>query len=139
MKQLKLLKAALAIGNCLFILILIIFSINRAISSDKFPVDLALIFLLIIALVLLIIYGLRVYQNWNDKGSYLAILVISTLFDLIYLFIIYGFVVNPLLFLKIPHWIIFSIVMLLLWVLNVVAYLKRRKNNEKAEVLAPNE
>ena len=126
MKYEQLLKAALAIGNCLFILILIIFSINRAISSDKFPVDLALIFLLSIALVLLIIYGLRAYQNWNDKGSYLVILVISTLFDLIYLFIIYGFVVNPLLFLKIPHWIIFSIIMLLLWVLNFVSYLKGR-------------
>ena len=126
MKYEQLLKAALAIGNCLFILILIIFSINRAISSDKFPVDLALIFLLSIALVLLIIYGLRAYQNWNDKGSYLAILAISTLFGLIYLFIIYGFVVNPLLFLKIPHWIIFSIIMLLLWVLNFVSYLKGR-------------
>jgi hypothetical protein len=89
-------------------------------------VDLALIFLLSIALVLLIIYGLRAYQNWNDKGSYLAILAISTLFGLIYLFIIYGFVVNPLLFLKIPHWIIFSIIMLLLWVLNFVSYLKGR-------------
>ena len=108
-------------------IVLIIFSIDRAISSDKFPVDLALIFLLSIALVLSIIYGLRAYQNWNDKGSYLAILAISTLFDLIYLFIIYGFVVNPLLFLKIPHWIIFSIVMLLLWVLNVIAFLKRDK------------
>ena len=127
MKQLKLLKAALAICNCLFILILIIFSIDRAISSDKFPVDLALIFLLSIAVVLSIIYGLRAYQNWNDKGSYLVILAISTLFDLIYLFIIYGFVVNPLLFLKIPHWIIFSIFMLLLWVLNVIAFLKRDK------------
>ena len=126
MKYEQLLKAALAIGNCLFILILIIFSINRAISSDKFPVDLALISLLSIALVLLIIYGLRAYQNWNDKGSYLAILAISTLFGLIYLFIIYGFVVNPLLFLKIPHWIIFSIIMLLLWVLNFVSYLKGR-------------
>jgi hypothetical protein len=124
MKYVKSLKAALAIGNCLFILILIIFSIDRAISSDKFPVDLALIFLLSIALVLSIIYGLRAYQNWNDKGSYLVILVISTLFDLIYLFIIYGFVVNPLLFLKIPHWIIFSIFMLLLWIFNVIAYLK---------------
>jgi hypothetical protein len=30
--------------------------------------------------------------------------------------------------------IIFSAIMLLLWVLNVVAYFKRRKNNEKAEV-----
>ncbi|SDL90013.1 hypothetical protein SAMN05421813_103182 [Daejeonella rubra] len=127
MTQIKLLKAALAIGNCLFILILIIFSIDRAISSDKFPVDLALIVLLSIALVLLIIYGLRAYQNWNDKGSYLAILAISTLFDLIYLFIIYGFVVNPKLFLKIPHWIVFSIIMLLLWVLNVIALLKRDK------------
>ena len=127
MKNVKLLKAALAIGNSIFILIGIISGIDGALSSDKFPVDLALIFLLSIALVLSIIYGLRAYQNWNDKGSYLAILAISTLFDLIYLFIIYGFVINPLLFLKIPHWIIFSIFMLLLWVLNVIAFLKRDK------------
>ena len=126
-KQGKLLKAALAIGNCLFILILIITSIDRALSSDKFPVDLALIALFSIALVLLIIYGLRAYQNWNDKGSYLVIIAISTLFNLIYLLIIYGFVVNPKLFFKTPHWIVLSIIMLLLWVLNVITYLKRGK------------
>ena len=127
MKQLKLLKAALAIGNCLFILILIIFSIDRAISSDKFPVDLALIFLLSIALVLSIIYGLRAYQNWNDKGSYLAILAISALFNLAYLFIVYRFVVDPKLLFPWLLFEIFSIFMLLLWVLNVIAFLKRDK------------
>jgi hypothetical protein len=46
---------------------------------------------------------------------------------------------DPKLFLPELPFVVFSTIMLLLWVLNVVAYLKRRKNNEKAEVLAPNE
>jgi hypothetical protein len=127
MKNIKLLKAALAIGNALFILIFIIFSIDSALSSDKFPVDLVLIVLFSIPLVLLIIYGLRAYQNWNDKGSYLVIIAISTLLNLIYLLLIYSSIINPKLFFKTPHWIVFSIIMLLLWVLNVIAYLKRGK------------
>jgi hypothetical protein len=127
MKNVQLLKAALAIGNCLFILILIITSIDRALSSDKFPVDLVLIVLFSIPLVLLIIYGLRAYQNWNDKGSYLVIIAISTLLNLIYLLLIYSSIINPKLFFKTPHWIVFSIIMLLLWVLNVIAYLNRDK------------
>jgi hypothetical protein len=127
MEKIKLLKAALAIGNCLFIINGIISGIDGALSSDKFPVALAFVALLIIPLIMLIIYGLRAYQTKNDSDSYFALLAISTLFDLIYLFVIYGFVVNPKLFLIIPHWFVFSIIMLLIWVLNVIAYLNRGK------------
>ena len=134
MKYVKSLKAALAIGNSIFILIGIIYGIDGALSSDKFPVDLAFVALLTLTLVLLIIYGLRAFQNIKDSDSYFALLAISFLIHLVHFLRIYAFSIDPLLFLKIPHWIIFSIVMLLLWVLNVVAYFKRRKNNEKAEV-----
>jgi len=127
LKNVPLLKAALAIGNSIFILIGIISTIDNGINTDKFPISLAFVAILIIPLIMLIIYGLRAYQTKNDSDSYFALLAISTLFDLIYLFVIYGFVVNPKLFLIIPHWFVFSIIMLLIWVLNVIAYLNRGK------------
>ena len=134
MKYVKSLKAALAIGNSIFILIGIIYGIDGALSSDKFPVDLAFVALLTLTLVLLIIYGLRAFQNIKDADSYFALLAISFLINLVHFLRIYGFSMDPKIIIKELLFVGFSIVMLLLWVLNVVAYFKRRKNNEKAEV-----
>ena len=84
MKYVKSLKAALAIGNSIFIFIGIIYGIDGALSSDKFPVDLAFVALLTLTLVLLIIYGLRAFQNIKDADSYFALLAISFLINLVH-------------------------------------------------------
>jgi hypothetical protein len=127
MKYVKSLKAALAIGNSIFILIGIIYGIDGALSSDKFPVDLAFVALLTLTLVLLIIYGLRAFQNINDPDSYFALLAISFLITLVHFLRIYAFIMDPKLIIKELLFVGFSIFMLLLWVLNVIAYLKRNK------------
>ena len=125
MKNVKLLKAAISIGNIFCILIVTISSIINGIDSHYAPLLFVTTTILIIPLILLTIYGFRAYQNENDKGSFLAILAISALFNLAYLFIVYRFVVDPKLLFP---WLIFdffSIVMLLLWVLNAIAFFKK--------------
>ena len=127
MKNVKLLKAAISIGNIFCILIVTISSIINGIDSHYAPLLFVTTTILIIPLILLTIYGFRAYQNENDKGSFLAILAISALFNLAYLFIVYRFVVDPKLLFPWLLFEIFSIFMLLLWVLNVIAFLKRDK------------
>ena len=127
MKYVKSLKAALAIGNSIFILIGIIYGIVGALSSDKFPVDLAFVALLTLTLVLLIIYGLRAFQNINDSDSCFALLAISFLINLVHFLRIYAFSMDPKIIIKELLFVGFSIVMLLLWVLNVIAFLKRER------------
>ena len=127
MKYVKSLKAALAIGNSIFILIGIIYGIDGALSSDKFPVDLAFVALLTLTLVLLIIYGLRAFQNIKDADSYFALLAISFLINLVHFLRIYAFSIDPKIIIKDLLFVGFSIVMLLLWVLNVIAFLKRER------------
>ena len=127
MKQLKLLKAALTIGNTFCILLITISSIINGIDSHYDFLLFVTTPILMIPLVLLTIYGFRAYQNENDKGSFLAILAISALFNLAYLFIVYRFIVDPKLLFPWLLFEIFSILMLLLWVLNVIAFLKRDK------------
>ena len=127
MKYVKSLKAALAIGNSIFIFIGIIYGIDGALSSDKFPVDLAFVALLTLTLVLLIIYGLRAFQNINDSDSCFALLAISFLINLVHFLRIYAFSMDPKIIIKELLFVGFSIVMLLLWVLNVIAFLKRER------------
>ena len=127
MKNVKLLKAAISIGNIFCILIVTISSIINGIDSHYAPLLFVTTTILIIPLVLLTIYGFRAYQNEHDKGSFLAILAISALFNLAYLFIVYRFVVDPKLLFPWLLFEFFSIVMLLLWVLNAIAFLKRDK------------
>ena len=127
MKYVKSLKAALAIGNSIFIFIGIIYGIDGALSSDKFPVDLAFVALLTLTLVLLIIYGLRAFQNIKDADSYFALLAISFLINLVHFLRIYAFSMDPKIIIKELLFVGFSIVMLLLWVLNVIAFLKRER------------
>ena len=127
MKYVKSLKAALAIGNSIFIFIGIIYGIDGALSSDKFPVDLAFVALLTLTLVLLIIYGLRAFQNIKDSDSYFALLAISFLINLVHFLRIYAFSMDPKIIIKELLFVGFSIVMLLLWVLNVIAFLKRER------------
>jgi hypothetical protein len=127
MKYEQSLKASLIIGNILCIVLVIISSIINGIDSDRAPLLFVFLPLLIIPLVLLTIYGLRAYKNKNDSDSFLAILAISALFNLFYLFIAYGYMKNAKLFLLYSHWFILSVIMLLLWVLNVIAFLKRGK------------
>jgi hypothetical protein len=125
MKYVKSLKAALVIGNSLYILIAIITSIDKGIDTDKFPISLAFVALLTIFLVLLINFGLRAYQNKNDSDSYFALLAISSLIVLGQSLIIYAFMLNPKYFIPDLPFVSFSIAMFLLWVLNVIAYLFR--------------
>ena len=127
MKYVKSLKAALAIGNSIFIFIGIIYGIDGALSSDKFPVDLAFVALLTLTLVLLIIYGLRAFQNIKDADSCFALLAISFLINLVHFLRIYAFSMDPKIIIKELLFVGFSIVMLLLWVLNVIAFLKRER------------
>ena len=90
--------------------------------------------LLGIPLVLLIIYGRKVYHQINDKDSNIAILGVSALVNLAHIGILYyfkryreiespefQFVDSSIL----KSFVGFSTLMLLLWVFNVIAYLFR--------------
>jgi len=127
LKNVPLLKAALAIGNSIFILIGIISTIDNGINTDKFPISLAFVALLIIPLIMLIIYGLRAYQTKNDSDSYFALLAISALLAIYQLLMILALIIDPKFFLPELPFVIFSTIMLLLWVFNVIAYLNRGK------------
>jgi len=131
MKNAPSLKAALAIGNILCIFIAIISSIYNGIDTERFPITLAFVALLIIPLVLLIIYGLRAYLNKNDADSHFALLAISFLFNLVYLGILFRFILDPKSSFSFLHLIVSALVMILLWVFNVIAYLKRDKLTNK--------
>ena len=136
MKNIKFYKAALAIGNCLYILIAIFNCIQYGINTDQIPAIVFISGLLSIPLVLLIIYGRKVYHQINDKDSNIAILGVSALVNLAHIGILYyfkrfreiespefQFVDSTIL----KSFVGFSTLMLLLWVLNVIAYLKRDK------------
>ena len=127
MKYIKLLKAALIIGNIFSILFIIVSSIINGIDTDRSPLIVAIIAILVVPFVLLIIYGLRAYHNQNDSNSYLGLLLISALFNLAYFYIIYGFFEYSRLFKLFPQWFLFSSIMILLWILNIIAYLNSRK------------
>jgi hypothetical protein len=127
MKNIKFYKAALAIGNVLFILLGILTGIESAIRYDKSLITIAVAGLLCIPLVLLLIYGYRTFKNINDADSYFALLALSFLIISGQFLLIYLIVFDLKHFLKFLPLIIFSTIMLLLWVLNVIAYLKRDK------------
>jgi hypothetical protein len=127
MKNVKLLKASLVIGNVLFILLGILTGIESAIRYDKSLITIAVAGLLCIPLVLLLIYGYRTFKNINDADSYFALLALSFLIISGQFLLIYLIVFDLKHFLKFLPLIIFSTIMLLLWVLNVIAYLKRDK------------
>ena len=126
MKYVRLLKASLVIGNVLFILLGILTGIESAIRSDKSPIFLAVAGLLCIPLVLLLIYGYRTIKNIKDADSYFALLALSFLIISGQFLLIYLIASDLKHFLKFLPLIIFSIIMLLLWVLNFVSYLKGR-------------
>ena len=126
MKYVRLLKASLVIGNVLFILLGILTGIESAIRSDKSPIFLAVAGLLCIPLVLLLIYGYRTIKNIKDTDSYFALLALSLLIISGQFLLIYLIASDLKHFLKFLPLIIFSIIMLLLWVLNFVSYLRGR-------------
>ena len=136
MKNIKFYKAALAVGNGLYILIAIFNCIQYGINTDQIPAIVFISALLGIPLVLLIIYGRKVYHQINDKDSNIAILGVSALVNLAHIVILYYFKrfreIESLEFQFVDSSILksfvgFSTLMLLLWVLNVIAYLKRDK------------
>ena len=108
-------------------LFIIIFGIYNGIDSDKFFVNLTISFLLTIPLGLLVIYGLGACQIINVANSTFGLLAISMLNNSCYVLVIYFFVRYPKLLLPELLLVFFSIIMLLLWVLNVITYLKRGK------------
>ena len=126
MKYVRLLKASLVIGNVLFILLGILTGIESAIRSDKSPIFLAVAGLLCIPLVLLLIYGYRTIKNIKDTDSYFALLALSLLIISGQFLLIYLIASDLKHFLKFLPLIIFSVIMLLLWVLNFVSYLRGR-------------
>ena len=132
MKNIKFYKAALAVGNGLYILIAIFNCIQYGINTDQIPAIVFISALLGIPLVLLIIYGRKVYHQINDKDSNIAILGVSALVNLAHIGILYyfkryreiespefQFVDSSIL----KSFVGFSTLMLLLWVFNVIAYL----------------
>ena len=134
MKNIKFYKVALAVGNGLYILIAIFNCIQYGINTDQIPAIVFISALLGIPLVLLIIYGRKVYHQINDKDSNIAILGVSALVNLAHIGILYyfkrfreiespefQFVDSTIL----KSFVGFSTLMLLLWVLNVIAYLFR--------------
>ena len=134
MKNIKFYKVALAVGNGLYILIAIFNCIKYGINTDQIPAIVFISALLSIPLVLLIIYGRKVYHQINDKDSNIAILGVSALVNLAHIGILYyfkrfreiespefQFVDSTIL----KSFVGFSTLMLLLWVLNVIAYLFR--------------
>ena len=134
MKNIKFYKAALAVGNGLYILIAIFNCIQYGINTDQIPAIVFISALLGIPLVLLIIYGRKVYHQINDKDSNIAILGVSALVNLAHIGILYYFkryreiespefqFVDPSI---LKSFVGFSTLMLLLWVFNVIAYLFR--------------
>ena len=134
MKNIKFYKVALAVGNGLYILIAIFNCIQYGINTDQIPAIVFISALLGIPLVLLIIYGRKVYHQINDKDSNIAILGVSALVNLAHIGILYyfkryreiespefQFVDSSILM----SFVGFSTLMLLLWVFNVIAYLFR--------------
>ena len=134
MKNIKFYKAALAVGNGLYILIAIFNCIQYGINTDQIPAIVFISGLLSIPLVLLIIYGRKVYHQINDKDSNIAIMGVSALVNLAHIGILYyfkryreiespefQFVDSSIL----KSFVGFSTLMLLLWVFNVIAYLFR--------------
>jgi hypothetical protein len=134
MKNIKFYKVALAVGNGLYILIAIFNCIQYGINTDQIPAIVFISALLGIPLVLLIIYGRKVYHQINDKDSNIAILGVSALVNLAHIGILYyfkryreiespefQFVDSSIL----KSFVGFSTLMLLLWVFNVIAYLFR--------------
>lgn len=134
MKNIKFYKAALAVGNGLYILIAIFNCIQYGINTDQIPAIVFISALLGIPLVLLIIYGRKVYHQINDKDSNIAIMGVSALVNLAHIGILYyfkryreiespefQFVDSSIL----KSFVGFSTLMLLLWVFNVIAYLFR--------------
>ena len=94
----------------------------------------------IIPLVLLVVYGRKVYHQINDKDSNIAILGVSVLFNLAHILIIFYFIrfreIGPtdlqlVDFSILKIFVGFSMLMLLLWVFNVIAFLNRGKWMEK--------
>jgi hypothetical protein len=125
--KIKCLKAALIIGNGGANLYFIINSIDSSLSSDRGPILFIITALFFIPLVLLIIYGLRAYENNGDADSYFALLAISVLYNLAYLVIFYHNIIvseftSPSIYL-----LLFPVLMLVIWFLNAIAYLKRDK------------
>ena len=134
MKNIKFYKAALAAGNGLYILIAIFNCIQYGINTDQIPAIVFISALLGIPLVLLIIYGRKVYHQINDKDSNIAILGVSALVNLAHIGILYYFkryreIESPeFQFVEssiLKSFVGFSTLMLLLWVFNVIAYLFR--------------
>ena len=136
MKNIKFYKVALAVGNGLYILIAIFNCIQYGINTDQIPAIVFISALLGIPLVLLIIYGRKVYHQINDKDSNIAILGVSALVNLAHIGILYyfkryreiespefQFVDSSIL----KSFVGFSTLMFLLWVFNVIAYLFRGK------------
>ena len=134
MKNIKFYKVALAVGNGLYILIAIFNCIQYGINTDQIPAIVFISALLGIPLVLLIIYGRKVYHQINDKDSNIAIMGVSALVNLAHIGILYyfkryreiespefQFVDSSIL----KSFVGFSTLMLLLWVFNVIAYLFR--------------
>ncbi|SDL89984.1 hypothetical protein SAMN05421813_103181 [Daejeonella rubra] len=136
MKNIKFYKVALATGNCFYITIAIYFCIKYGVNSDQLPATLFISALLSLPLILLIVYGRKVYHQINDKDSNIAILAVSALVNFAHFLIIYYFLrfrkIVPSEFQFIDFSILlpfvgFSILMLLLWVFNVIVYLNRGK------------
>ena len=126
MKYVRLLKASLVIGNVLFISLGILLGIESAIKYDRSLITMAVAGLLCIPLVLLLIYGYRTIKNIKDTDSYFALLALSFLIISGQFLLIYLIASDLKHFLKFLPLIIFSIIMLLLWVLNFVSYLRGR-------------
>jgi len=142
MKNIKFYKAALAAGNGIYNIIAIYFCIKYGVNSDQLPATLFISGLLGIPLVLLIVYGRKVYHQINDKDSNIAILGVSVLFNLAHILIIFYFIrfreIGPtdlqlVDFSILKIFVGFSMLMLLLWVFNVIAFLNRGKWMNKNE------
>jgi hypothetical protein len=121
------LKTILSIGNILYILSAIIISINDGIKTDKFPITIVFVTMLLIPLILLIVYGLKAYQKNNDRETYFSLLAINFLPTIFQILTIIALIMDPELFLSEFPQIVFSAIMLLLWVLNIITYLNRGK------------
>lgn len=128
MKYVKLLKASLIIGNVLFLLLGILIGIESAIRSDRSPVILAIAALLCIPLILLLIYGYRTFKHINDKKSNFALLALSSLIISGQFLLIYIIAFDLKHFLNFLPLIIFSVTMLFLLLINIIAYLKNYKS-----------
>jgi len=125
----KFLRASLGASLALALVAAILYSTITNYDSDKFPVIVIINCILLLPLFLIIYYGRRSANNVNDTNAFEVLLTISTIFMFVPLLAVYRFIQTP--DIDFLHFLIISLFIVLLWVLNVKSYLSQKKMRDQ--------